>query len=386
VKKIGIITEYYGSNNYGGVLQAYALCKVLNDMGFDSEQISYYKSEEELRSHLMKEKLKWSVFINPIRIRRMLIAYFLQKKVFHQQERRRKSFSEFRDKIPHSEMVYDDSNLSLTNEIYDGFVVGSDQVWNPNYWHPGYTLNFVESTKTKISYAASLGVDKLTKAQEAFFKKNIFGYKAISVREENAISLLENVLDTKTELVVDPVLLLDRDFWKSVASERTIPERYIFTYFLGDSARNREIVNSYAKNKNMKIVSLPHVGGFYRCCDEDFGDYRLSDVAPQDFLALIMNAELVFTDSFHAVAFSTIFHKQFFAFLRNESNEMNARLFQITKLIHAEERFCIDEEEYELEYLISREDVCYVDNDHDLEELRERSKDFLINSLAGQRG
>ena len=52
----------------------------------------------------------------------------------------------------------------------------------------------------------------------------------------------------------------------------------------------------------LPISELDYNGIDARCID---------GVGPQEFMWLIKNAEYVLTDSFHACAFSTMFHKQF---------------------------------------------------------------------------
>lgn len=388
LKKIGILTEYFESMNYGGVLQAYALCHILSEMGFCAEQVQYFKSEEAEKSKDGRNSSKsWYSVFNPIQIRRRIIRQKLNTNLHRKQDKRRSSFKDFREGIiPHSNIVYDDNTLGLANDKYDAFVVGSDQVWNPNYWHPGYMLSFVNGDKLKIAYGVSLGVDSLTAEQVELFKTSIFGFKGISVREENSINLLQDILKSKIELVLDPVFLLTKEQWKIVSSERSIPEKYIFTYFLGDSRRNRRIAEEYAHYHGFKIVALPHVNGYYRAVDENFGDYQIFDASPQDFIALIKNAEVIFTDSFHAVAFSGIFEKEFFAFQRNETGEMSARMVQITSLFDARKHFCANSDECGLEYIKNLEKIDYDNHRGELKRLKIVSADFLYNNLVGLRG
>ena len=177
MKKIGILTEYYESINYGGTLQAYALCKVLNDIGYDTEQISYLKSEE--RRLLKENKIKISMLkrINPIYQRRRFISYCLNSKLKRKMEGRQRKFTDFRETmIPHSKYVFDDDTLKECVG-YDDYIVGSDQVWNPNFHHPGYMLSFASKEKKRISYAASLGIQNLTNEQKEFFRNNLKNFK-----------------------------------------------------------------------------------------------------------------------------------------------------------------------------------------------------------------
>ena len=66
--------------------------------------------------------------------------------------------------------------------------------------------------------------------------------------------------------------------------------------------------------------------------DVDFADENLYAVSPQDFIALIANADYVCTDSFHCTAFSIQYEKNFTVFHRFEKkdkNSTNTRLYSL---------------------------------------------------------
>lgn len=380
MKKIGILTEYYESINYGGTLQAYALCKVLNDIGYDAEQISYLKSEE--RRLLKENKIKISMLkrINPIYQRRRFISYCLNSKLKRKMEGRQRKFTDFRETmIPHSKYVFDDDTLKECVG-YDDYIVGSDQVWNPNFHHPGYMLSFASKEKKRISYAASLGIQNLTNEQKEFFRNNLKNFDAISVREVDAVDMLQELTKVKIEQVLDPTLLLEQEQWNAICTNCRIQEKYIFAYYLGDDLKQRRVTEEFAKKNNLKIVFIPHVSGNYRICDKEFGDIRLYDVSPGEFVALIKHAEYVFTDSFHAVAFSGIYHKQFFVFTRTEYKTMSSRIYSITNMFDAETHFCDTQEKQELEYIENVEKIKY-EKMEKLFFMKKKSLDFLKKNL-----
>lgn len=283
------------------------------------------------------------------------------------------------NEIKHSKAVYTDETIVDSSRDYDIFVVGSDQVWNPNLFNKAYYLEFVPEDKVKLSYAASLSVSELTEKQKKFFEESLVGYKAISVREKNAVALLQTLTNIDVRWVLDPTLLLSKNEWEKVGSGRKVSEKYVFTYFLGNGSEERRLAIEYARENHLKILAMPLVFGWKTGFDNAFGDIRLFDVSPKDFISLIQNAEVVFTDSFHAVVFAHIFEKNFFAFKRNDHVEMAARLYSITELFDTKNHFCDTAEKLTLDYLQSNNELVI---DRTLyEKNKEQSLDFLLNNI-----
>ncbi len=162
MRKIGIVTMWFGGANYGGTLQAYALAKTLNNLGYEAEQIRFSANTPAGT----KEKLGFSLRLK-IKIRRTLdgILYGRRNKINEKIiNRRTKAFEEFQSCIiPHSSKVYSYENIQETLSRYDMFVTGSDQVWNPRFYSRFYRLDFVPSNVPKFSYAASMSVEKINK-------------------------------------------------------------------------------------------------------------------------------------------------------------------------------------------------------------------------------
>ena len=136
--------------------------------------------------------------------------------------------------------------------------------------------------------------------------------------------------------------MLDKYEWDNICYKKIIEEPYIFCYFLGDDEKQRKIVTDYAKVKNLRIVTLPNMDGRKRKCDNLFGNFKLYSISPDQFISLIKYSEMVFTDSFHASAFSIIYDKDFFVFPRKNANSMSNRIISLLQLFKIEERFCID--------------------------------------------
>lgn len=171
-----------------------------------------------------------------------------------------------------------------------------------------------------------------------------------------AVSLIQGVQLTQSAffpilqtigLVLDPTLLLERNYWDRLLKEATvcIPKQpYCFCYFLGNNKKHRESVKHLSQHKDYKIVNLQHFSGFCEA-DVDFADENLYAVSPQDFIALIANADYVCTDSFHCTAFSIQYEKNFTVFHRFEKkdkNSTNTRLYSLLEQLNLGTRIIDD--------------------------------------------
>lgn len=386
MNKIGVITHFYKSENFGGILQSYALCEVINDLDVQVEQISYdFKqnfnngSNKNVKTNYIK-KVK-SYLINKILSYR---AKKIQKdKIKHEVDSiTKRKFEEFISKyIPHSKEVYSNENISTCVENYDVFITGSDQVWNPIFYRPAFLLEFAPSTKTKISYSASIARDSLSQNDLSRFKNALGDFKAISVREESAIGLIKEVCPVEPIVTLDPTLLL-KDKWNDVCADRLVQEKYIFCYFLGENKEERKAVKRFAKEKGLRIVFPCYASKISLTYHRKFGDIKLYGVSPDEFLSLIKYAEYVFTDSFHAVVFSNVFKKQYFVFDRNKKGDMNSRIIDITNLFNQQERYVRNSIANKFSYVKSLDEIDYSKENPRFEELYEKSIKFIEESLG----
>lgn len=351
----------YKNNNYGANLQAFALNKICNNYGLPTETILYCNNN------------RFYAFLSNIK-------QFLKSIGKQQFNKRKKRIAHFRNSIPHSKVYYKNS-IRLANKRYDCFLVGSDQVWNPENVNDFYSLSFVQSNKSKISYAASIGKKVLTEKQKQFYNSFLKDFSFISVREEDAVSLLDNITEKNIELVLDPTLLLTADEWSTIIKRRMINDDYLFCYFLNESTEQRNVAAEFAKVHGLKIVTLPYLSYRYRKCDDDFGDYRLFDVGPEDFVSLILYSRFVFTDSFHATVFAHIFKKQFIAFDDMKSST-GSRLETLTRMFHTERRYINSPDNICLSYIDSIEKVDFSQDFKDFDSMKEQSVSFLKKVLG----
>ena len=181
--------------------------------------------------------------------------------------------------------------------------------------------------------------------------------------------------------MLDPTLLLDREDWDRVCASRVVNDDYLFCYFLGDNKRERRLALKFARQENLKVVSVPLTGAKIYS-DLKYGDIVLLAASPEEFISLIKHARYIFTDSFHAVVFSKIYERQYFVFNRDKKESMNSRIYDITKLFHTQERFCDSKEKESLAYINSLPDIDYSVSNRDFDEMKEKSIQFLKTNLA----
>ena len=323
-KRIGIVTHYYNSNNYGGMLQAYALTYWLNKAGFDAAQICYYKRP----NHAISGK---SVKSSLRALKKRIIKRIIDS--------RKITFKKFEELIPHTDLVYDDKNIKLVNDSFDIFITGSDQVWNFNWYDENYYLSFVSREKKKLSYSASFGKKDFSENELIVLKEKLNDFDFISVRESDSKAVLEKLLNRDVAATLDPTLLLSADEWSNVDSNRfSGVHNYVFCYFLTSNKKIRKNALLFAKKMQKQIFNIPYLQNTFEPNDLLFGNH-IRDVSPGDFISLIKNADYIITDSFHACAFSIIFHKPFFVYGRDGDMKMNNRINELLSLFDCSDCF-----------------------------------------------
>ena len=368
--KIGVITMFYGSENYGGVLQAYALIRYLSFVGYIAEQICYDRKSEWSVDRKIKEVIKsFTDRVDAITVTGTVLNM------------KRKCVAQWAlANVRHSKQIYSSKTIKTANEHYDVFIAGSDQIWT-NAFSDVYLLDFVSEYKVKISYAASMGKLSLSDAAKSRFKKRLKLFKAVSVRENDAVDLLRDCVDRPVRWCVDPTLLLTKEQWEEITSERLVCGRYLFCYFMGSDNRLRLIADEYAKKRGLIIVTFPHLHKKLERADLNFGDRRVYDATPADLLSYIAHADMVFTDSYHVSVFSCIFEKQFFVFNRVGANEMKTRIYSLIALLDSKERFCDTDEKFNLKYIEENMKLSCANRLLKLNGLIDSSKEYIADSL-----
>lgn len=290
----GILT-FHSVNNYGAVLQNYALQRAVEKCGWDAETIDYQCDYIEKPYRLINLKQKG------------LIPYGMGIGGHFIYSFRNKKTNNFRKLVKYSPPVCKKDMQSL-NDNYDLFITGSDQVWNHNLtnFDTTFFLDFVHDSRKKASYAASIGLEHIDRAYCEDYKNLLDSFRYLSVREKTAADIIENLINRRPDIVADPTLLLTPEEWFRVADMPTIKEKYILVYQLAFCADTLKFAQKLAKQTGYKVVCLPFpMGKLIHCkCGLTQG--------PSELLGLIKHAEYVITPSFHGMIFSILFQKQFF--------------------------------------------------------------------------
>lgn len=378
MKKVGIVTHFHGSMNYGGILQACALCRVLEQMEVAPEQIRFtmdYIRKRSLGQTLLKvmnPALVWEFVEYRIR------SFWRSKKLGG----RRIAFREFNKRfVPSTGTVFNPDSIKECGEKYDAFITGSDQVWNPDAYFGAYFLDFAPTGKPKLSYAASVGKSSLSEPMQEIYRGHLEDFTAVSVREKNAVDIIQPLTQLPVAQVLDPTLLLKKEQWDDICPERLVEEKYLFCFFLGYNPQARKLANAYARKHGLKIVTIPHASSLYVSGGSTWGDVRIWDASPAEFLSLVKHADCVFTDSFHACAFSSVYEKNFFVVQRAGHAGMSGRIYSLLELVGCGDHFCDGEEKLNLSYMESLAPVSYDSPKTELEALREKSFDYLRKNL-----
>lgn len=322
--KVGIVT-FQETNNYGAVLQNYALQQAIIKRGHQVETIDYkseYIGKPYRLSHL-KNKGIFSYLFG-------VMGYIIYLP-------RTKKCREFKKHIFYSKPVRK-AELNQLNQQYDCFITGSDQVWNHKLTGTDttYMLDFVTDKSKCNSFAASIGLSEIENEKYQIYKTLIEGYSHVTVREPSAEKLLEPIVQRKVETVSDPCILLSKEEWSSVAKTMKKKDSYVAVYQLGVSPEVVKLANKLAKENNLKVVYIPFPVG-------NFGKGKWDMFAGNaELLGYIRDAAYVVTDSFHGTMFSIIFNKQFFTKVSGTHAGVGSRIVDLLNSLGLSDRIIGD--------------------------------------------
>ncbi len=307
MKKIAIVS-FFKSENYGALLQAFALQKCIEDMGYEAGYLEYHPHTKLPFSKYILNRLN--------RILRSLLGY-------RQRRRKTKSFVDnYIRIIPNS-----------ARENQDVYVAGSDQVWHPQYLEASnnfFILDFIVD-KPKISYASSFGISELPKNLIDFYKISLSAYAHLSVREETGLNIIKGLGFNDVVTVCDPTMLLSQKIWMKFIGNSLVNSDYILSYVMNGDNVTAAYIRKLAQILNAKSgnrYKLVFIGDKeYKSIDPSYS--LICNAGPIDFINYIYHAKYIITSSFHGTCFSLIFNKQFLNIL-DANNGVNNR---ITNLI-----------------------------------------------------
>ena len=335
-KNVAILNHAFSQDNYGALMVAYSMEKIVAQLGYYPETINIKLHNENLNSH----------------------------------------FQDFKRKFLHmSESVLLDSDFTWLNRKYDTFIVGSDQVWR-NWWRNDsivkkWFLDFADSTKNLIAYAASFGINKFegSPGLKRSVRELLKSFSKISVREYTGVNIVRRDFNQDALVVLDPTLLIEKgEYAKIIKSENIIkPSCKFLAYMIFpnenfDTDKTRRLVHDLSESLKLRTERV--LG---------------TDKTVAQWLYSIQNADFVVTDSFHGVMFSIIFKKQFICLI----NKLGGadRFLTVAKNFSLRDRFFYDEEDIDIDTIIQKK-INYEVVDKKLCELRKISIKYLQDALA----
>lgn len=284
------LTDYY---NYGNMLQKFVLHRTLKKFT-DSTEVLWFAAPR-LFSETIKERYG-QCFLKPERKDNSdyMEAFYRREAV------RQNKFKDFENL--YTKTRFDIPYIEDLADEYDFFVVGSDQVWNPK-WYPSWSfLDFVPKQK-RIAYSTSIGASEIPDEKKEIFRCGISGFNHVSVREEGTVKIIEELTGKAPLLVLDPVFLLNNEDWLSVAQKPTwFNEKYqhgfVLTYYIRKLPPPE--VKDPAKELDLPVINLLDT--------ENFNHFT---VGSEEFIWRYSRASLIFSNSFHGLAFSILLRKPF---------------------------------------------------------------------------
>ena len=358
--KIGILT-YHRSHNYGALLQAIALRKVLSDMGHEAHFIDYWPAYHRhvyalfsLSQMISQKGLKRKVYY---------LTYCINN--YTCRKERKETFEKFIQ-------GYIEPYISSVDESYDVVVHGSDQIWRKQpeirTYNPVYFGKHNISAGKKITYAASMGILPEKESDRMKIKDYLGNLNSISVRERNLFEVVKSLGYNGVHQDVDPTLLLTSNDWVKILSlKKQLSEEKYALYYKIQNSFDVNSLQRFAESRGLKLKIIHSKAIGHNT------DFQITTAGPSEFVDLIYNAEFVFTSSFHGLAFSLLFHKPFLTSFTNNAGRAASLLASLDLSDHL--------------LFPNAENITYENEvDYDrvemlLEQMRKISKDSLATDI-----
>lgn len=377
--KIGVITFWSSQDNYGQILQCYALQFFLKSRGYEVILIRYEpNSKEKTKFYLLDKFIKlFSLrhIVSYVKYRKDLVAYerFLKSNPRY--------FDEFRLR-----------NISMSEKIYRGFkdlwledwssfdvlICGSDQIWSNSSVENlrSYYLNFGQINLKRIAYAASFGRDVLSKEYSTLLPKLLSQIDCIGLRELSGVKLCKSAGRDDAQLVCDPTLLLSgQDYIQALVGEKILETNTLFCYLLKwETLFPYEQLKAFVQEQKLHINFIPAHG-----IEKENYFIPMPDLSIASWLQGIATAKYVVTNSFHGTVFSILLHRTFVSLpLVKGSSGMNDRLFTLLSYLGLENRILTERSSIKK---ILEEPIDWSNVDLKLQEFRNKSINFLEMAL-----
>lgn len=384
---IALLT-FHSENNYGAVLQTYALKSFLEYYG-NVTILNYLNPLSSVSSVFSSLDITEQVVLE--NCYSLLYSLDCTFKSFIQPITRMDKFRTFVNHMcPQNTLVtiqelYDSEGY----KDYDVYISGSDQIWNPMLtgMDPVFFLDFVTNNKAKkISYASSTGGYCFSRAEAVSLTRFLKSFDHISVREQDSAMFLSRLLGRKVYCTLDPVFLLSKQEWVEKLRLMENPEPFVLVYNMSANKKYFEIAESLAREIGCGLANIPNwhtIGSIKEY--KKYVDIFHIDAGPTDFLNLLLNAQFVITDSFHGTAFSLLFEKPFLSIVPRRSP---GRIINILRKLDLTERVVTELEHDCSETIVKKalREIPFNRIKGRLESLRFQSIEFLNQGLVKSSG
>lgn len=348
--KIGIITFWTSSDNYGQILQYFALQTYLQSIGHEPFLIKYIPLNK-INKHYHKSlstqitklfNLNYIKYFAKQIWRKIYIPIINRFILNHNQDR---NFKQFKNKYFNSSEIYDYNRIKATPPTADMYICGSDQIWSGAGIDDIFFLNFGNPNQKRISISASFGRDfnSLTKEDINRLIPLMNNLDYITVREYAGLDICHKLGRTDAQLLCDPTILNNVNIYIDLFDLSETKSEDIFIYYIGhETTVSDKKLYKYFKRKNKKIKYVSAQGIVN----------RIPKIFPsiQNWLKSIYDSQFIVTNSFHGTVFSILFQKNF-ATIALKSKNANTRIFTLLSILGLENRICTSIEELDKLYL-----------------------------------
>ena len=372
-KRVATMT-FHMAHNFGAMLQAYALEKAINGLGYRCEILHY-------RFHPID---RWGGIDTFSDLRQRLdlirgtLSYFsmIRKGFYDRQTPQQKRFNHFM----HKHMRLSSKTYFTAEELakadYDAYVLGSDQIWNtsitdglaPEY----FGAYFTNPDSRLISYAASCGTDRFQPEHQDEILPMLRRFHSISAREEGLTQYLKDTCQIPAQTVLDPVFLLTTQQWDRLLRKSTplVTEPYLLVYAFDVDDEIYHLARRIAKERNLKPVIVG-----YKSVPEFPDMLQMTDCGPLEFLSLVRHASFVCTSSFHGQALSILFNRNFYLVAHPKYYQRNIDLLELVGLTDR-----LIKKESDVKEIT---DCDFTQSNARLNAAREQSLQYLVNAIDG---
>jgi len=380
MKNICVYT-WFNTKNYGTCLQSYALIKFLSIHGYNAyipDTTKYYYNIKRPIESIVKLFYMYKDSLIRAKLRKIELSIGEDfKNALITRMRKNNQFAQQYSNIKHIKNKDEWQEMLNNTNIY---LTGSDQIWNPSHVSPTNLLAFAKNSDKKIAYASSIGVEKIPFLKKWIYKKYLSRFSKIGVREKTAQIELSKLLKKDIVTVLDPTFLLNKENWCEIIDKNkceSLPDKkYIFCYFIGKNREWEKQIKEFAEMNGYEVICVLSEARII----PDVGIPKIT-LGPDEFVNYLMNADIIATDSFHAMALSINFNKKFVAYKRFNDDDNKSQNSRIIDILGTFELLTQIVDTGNTLDNILKNDIDYLKTNNILKDLRNFSEKFLISAI-----